>query len=132
MALHQNPKDKYLTDFEKELKNVGITEPSEIARTKDEVSFFPRLISFDKLTLARAFAIRKRFADPDAPTPEEFKAEISKFTRRQETKKSEKKAGKKSRKEYLNPEEDLLKQKNDVYRYLMYIIQQDKKERTER
>lgn len=132
MAAHQNPREKYLTDFEKELKNVGIVEPGEITRVKDEVSYFPHLTSFDKLTLARAFAIRRRLEDPDNPTPEEFKAEIPKFTKKQETKKSEKKAGKKSRKEYLNPEEDLLKQKIDVYRYLVYVIEQDKQERAER
>lgn len=119
------PLQVYIGQLRKQLTLLFIDEQQTEAIVSQAESL-PHILELNVETLAKTFKLLNEVGDN--PTPKEFKKYVKENTKERESKgKVKGKVGKTARREYLSTEEDLVKQKKDIFRYMQYVILQREK-----
>ncbi len=119
------PIQVYIGQLRKQLVLLSVDEQQSEAIVSQAESL-PHILELNVETIAKTFKLINDIGDN--PNPKQFKKYVKEHTKERESKgKSKGKVGKTARREYLSSEQDLIKQKKDIFRYMQYIIAQREK-----
>jgi hypothetical protein len=123
------PIQVYIGQLRKQLTLLGVDEQQSEAIVS-QAELLPHILELNVETIAKTFRLLNEIGDD--PNPKQFKKYVKEHTKERESKgKIKGKVGKTARREYLSSEEDLIKQKKDIFRYMQYIRTQREKLRAQ-